>query len=215
MRLAAEWRRLREVDWRELDLREAGNWPVSLQVLTCLLVGLVLFWLGYHFVAAPRLDRLEQARQQEHALLEQYETKAYQAANLPAMRRQMQTLETRMDTLLKMLPTGAEVPSLLDDISDTARQHHLTIDVIRLQAPVEKAYYIEQPFSIQVEGDYHRIAVFLSGVAALPRIVTLHDFTLTPVDDQGTLKLSMLAKTYNHRAQAAAGDTASTAEGGS
>lgn len=200
MNLKAEWRRLRDVDWRELDLREAGNWPLSLQIITHLLVGMALFWLVYHFVAAPKLEHLAQARAEERTLLEQYQSKAYQAANLPAMRRQMDTLESRMATLLEMLPTGAEVPSLLDNISDTALANQLTIDFIRLKDPVAKAYYIEQPFDIQVEGDYHRIAAFLSGVAGLPRIVTLHDFTLTPVDDQGTLKLSMLAKTYNHRA---------------
>lgn len=201
--MKAEWQRLRNVDWRELDLREAGRWPLSLQALCCALTLALLFWGAYHFLAAPKLARFEQAREQERALLQQYESKAYQAANLPAMRAQMATLESRMAELLEMLPTGAEVPSLLDSISDTALENQLAIDFIRLRSPVVQEFYIEQPFDIQVQGDYHRIAAFLSGVAGLPRIVTLHDFTLEPVEGEDTLRLSILAKTYNHRAPAA------------
>lgn len=198
-KLKAEWQRLRDVDWRELDLREAGRWPLSLQAICCTLALVLLFWAVYHFLAAPKMARFEQARAQERTLLQQYESKAYQAANLPAMRGQMTTLESRMAELLEMLPTGAEVPTLLDNISDTALENQLAIDFIRLRSPVVQEFYIEQPFDIQVRGDYHRIAAFLSGVAGLPRIVTLHDFTLVPVEGQDTLQLSMLAKTYNHR----------------
>jgi len=199
VKLKAEWQRLRNVDWRELDLREAGRWPVSLQAICCVLVLAALFWGVYHFLAAPKMVRLEQAHEQQRTLLQQYESKAYQAANLPAMRAQMATLESRMAALLEMLPTGAEVPSLLDNISETALKNQLSIDFIRLRSPVVQEFYIEQPFDIQVQGDYHRIAAFLSGVAGLPRIVTLHDFTLVPVEGQDALQLSMLAKTYNHR----------------
>ena len=104
-----------------------------------------------------------------------------------------------MGALLELLPTGAEVPSLIDNISETALENQLTIDFIRLREPIPREFYTEQPFDIQVQGDYHRIAAFLSGVASLPRIVTLHDFSLIPLEDEDTLQLSMLAKTYNHR----------------
>ncbi|MCG7601428.1 type 4a pilus biogenesis protein PilO [Halomonas sp. McH1-25] len=203
MSLSAELRRLRDLDWRELNLREAGGWPVSLQVISCLLVLAAVFWLVQWFVVAPQADSLERAQAQESELLDQYEAKAYQAANLPTMREQMGELEARMAELLQMLPTGAEVPTLIDNISDTALENQLIIDFIRLRTPVPQAFYTEQPFDIQVRGDYHRIAAFLSGVAGLPRIVTLHDFTLTPLDEAGTLQLSMLARTYSHREEAA------------
>lgn len=203
MSLSAELRRLRDLDWRELDLREAGTWPVSLQVISCLLVFAAVFWLVQWFMVAPQAESLERARAQERELLGQYEAKAYQAANLPMMREQMDELESRMAELLQMLPTGAEVPTLIDNISDTALDNQLTIDFIRLRSPVPQEFYTEQPFDIRVRGDYHRIAAFLSGVAGLPRVVTLHDFTLTPVDEAGTLQLSMLAKTYSHREEEA------------
>ncbi|MEC9483091.1 MAG: type 4a pilus biogenesis protein PilO [Halomonas sp.] len=201
MNLGAELRRLRDLDWRELELREAGTWPVSLQLFCQLLVLVAVFWVVHWYLAAPRAEALERARATESEILQQFESKAYQAANLPMMREQMDTLEARMSALLQMLPTDAEVPSLIDSISDTALANQLIIDFIRLRTPVPREFYTEQPFDIQVQGDYHRIAAFLSGVAGLPRIVTLHDFTLTPVDTQGTLRLSMLARTYSHLAE--------------
>lgn len=202
MSIQAELRRLRELDWRELDVREAGSWPLSLQLFCYALVLVIIFWAMHWYVAAPKLEALERARAEERELLQQFESKSYQAANLPMMREQMGALESRMDALLEMLPTGAEVPSLIDNISETARDNQLTIDFIRLREPIPREFYTEQPFDIQVRGDYHRIAAFISGVAGLPRIVTLHDFTLVPVEGEDTLRLSMLAKTYNHRAVA-------------
>nr|WP_298522882.1 type 4a pilus biogenesis protein PilO [uncultured Halomonas sp.] len=204
MNLKAEWQRLRELEWRELDVSEASSWPVSLKILCSALVLGSIFAAMNWYMAAPRAEVLEGAQAEEHELIQRYESKAFQAANLPLMREQMGELEARMGLLLEMLPTGVEVPALIDNISDTAHDNQLTIDFIRLRSPILKEFYTEQPFDIQVQGDYHRIAAFLSGVAGLPRIVTLHDFSLEPVEKAATgktdtLRLSMLAKTYNHR----------------
>lgn len=199
MTIESELRRLRELDWRELDIREAGAWPLSLQLLCHALLFLLILWGMHAYAVSPKIDALAQAKNQERELLQQFESKSYQAANLPMMREQMEALQARMDVLLEMLPTDAEVPSLIDNISETAIDNQLTIDFIRLRSPVPREFYTEQPFDIQVRGDYHRIGAFISGVAGLPRIVTLHDFSLSPVEGGETLKLSMLAKTYNHR----------------
>ena len=199
MSIKAELRRLRELDWGELDVREAGSWLLSLQLLCYALVLVVTFWAMHWYLVAPRIESLEQAEVQERELLRQFESKSYQAANLPMMREQMEALESRMEALLEMLPTGAEVPSLIDNISETARDNQLTIDFIRLRDAIPREFYTEQPFDIQVQGGYHRIGAFISGVAGLPRIVTLHDFTLIPLEGEDMLQLSMLAKTYNHR----------------
>lgn len=199
MSLSGEWRRLRELDWRELDIKEAGSWPWSLQCL-CYLLTLGLTFAGlYWYLAMPQEDALNGAEREEQQLLRDYRSKAAQAANLPAMREQVDELELRIATLREMLPTGSEIPSLIDHISETAIDHQLEIDFIRLRSPVEQEFYVEQPFDIQVQGDYHRIAYFLAGVASLSRIVTQHDFTLEPVGSEGQLRLSMLAKTYRYR----------------
>lgn len=199
MNIKAELRRLRELDWRELDVRDAGGWPVSLQAISHGLVLVAVLGVMHWYLAGPRAERLEGARTQERELLQQYESKAYQAANLPLMRDQMGELEGRRSALLEMLPSGAEIPSLIDNISEAALDNQLSIDFIRLRSPVPREFYTEQPFDIQVRGDYHRIAAFLSGVAGLPRIVTLHDFSLAPTDSRDTLRLSMLARTYSYR----------------
>ncbi|WP_417286134.1 type 4a pilus biogenesis protein PilO [Cobetia marina] len=197
--LNAEVRRLKSTDFQDLDLKEAGIWPVTLQVVLVLIVFGALFWASLWFLAAPKAEDLERLQAKERQLLSQFETKAFKAANLPVMREQMAELETRMEQLLEMLPTDAEVPALLDDISETAINNQLEVEYIRLKPAQNRDFYVEQPFDIKVRGDYHRIAAFVSGVAGLSRIVTLHDFVLTPVSQGEDLELSLLAKTYNYR----------------
>ncbi|KAA0012090.1 type 4a pilus biogenesis protein PilO [Billgrantia pellis] len=205
MNLQAEWRRLRELDWRELDVKESGTWPVLLQWVCCLLV-LGLTFAGTHFyLAGPRAEALQQAEAEESRLLLDYRNRAAQAARLPDMLEQMTKLEARMSELMAMLPSGAEIPSLIDSISESAIDHQLSIDFIRLRSTIERDFYIERPFDLQVEGEYHHIAGFLASVAALPRIVTLHDFVLAPVEGGDRLRLSMLARTYSYRPQAEEG----------
>jgi len=192
-----QWRQLRELQWRELDIKEAGTWPVTLQWLIALILLLGSMWVTQWLLASTPRERHQRLVVQEQQALQRFETLSYQAVNLPAMKRQMGELRSRMQSVLEMLPSDAEVPALLDAISDAAREQQLDIDSITLRPAVEQEFYIEQPFDIQVRGDFHQIAAFLARVAAMPRIVTLHDFTLTPVDDH--LRLAMLAKTYRYR----------------
>lgn len=199
MNLSTEVRRLRDMDWGELDIKESGGWPFLLQLICCVLVlGLTLAGM-YWYLAAPKVEELEQAQREEQRLLRDYRSKSAQAANLPALREQVEELDERLAGLVAMLPGGPEIPSLIDDISETALDNQLSIDFIRLRSPALQEFYTERPFDIRVKGDYHRIASFIAGVADLPRIVTQHDFSLAPVDDGNRLQLSMLAKTYSYR----------------
>lgn len=199
MNLSTEVRRLREMDWGELDIKESGGWPFLLQVICCVLVlGLTLAGM-YWYLAAPKVEELEQAQREEQRLLRDYRSKSAQAANLPALREQVEELDQRLSGLVAMLPGGPEIPSLIDDISETALDNQLSIDFIRLRSPALQEFYTERPFDIRVNGDYHRIASFIAGVADLPRIVTQHDFSLEPVEGGNRLQLSMLARTYSYR----------------
>ncbi|WFM70817.1 type 4a pilus biogenesis protein PilO [Halomonas sp. CKK8] len=201
MSMKDEWRRLRTMDWGELDIKESGGWPFLLQLICCLLVlGLTLAGM-YWYLAAPKAEELDQARAEEGRLIRDYQSKAAQAARLDVMREEMAVLEERMGVLREMLPTGAEVPSLIDNISEAAISNQLSIEFIRLRSPVSQEFYVEQPFDIRVQGDYHRIAEFLATVASLPRIVTQHDLMLEPMEGTGgqQLQLSMLARTYSYR----------------
>ncbi|CAM3389265.1 type 4a pilus biogenesis protein PilO [Halomonas lysinitropha] len=199
MNLSTEVRRLRDMDWGELDIKESGGWPFLLQLICCLLVLGLTFAGMYWYLTAPKVEELEQARREEQRLLNDYRSKAAQAANLPLLREQVEELDARLEGLVAMLPGGPEIPSLIDDISETALENQLSIDFIRLRSPAAQEFYTERPFDIRVQGDYHRIATFISGVADLPRIVTQHDFSLEPGGGGNRLQLSMLARTYSYR----------------
>lgn len=199
MSLSTEIRRLRELDWRELDIKEAGVWPWSLQLLLCLLVLGVTFFAMHWYLAAPAKELLEEVSEEEQQLIHDYRIKTTQTANLDVMHERLGVLEERMDALREMLPTGAEVPSLLDSISEAAIDHQLSIDFLRLRSQEEMKHYTDRPFDIQVRGDYHHIGAFLADVASMSRIVTLHDLTLMPDEGGQQLRLSMLARTYSYR----------------
>lgn len=196
---AIEWQRLRDVDWRDLDVKEAGGWPWLLKVLSCCLALLMALSIMVWLVVSEHRDALRAAKQQEVRLLSEYRSKASEAAFLPEMREQLATLEAQMARLRTMLPTGAEIPSLLDSISDAAVNNRLSIDAIRLGSTQPHAHYVEQPLDIQVRGGYHQLARFSADIASLPRMVTQHNFTLEPVEGRGdTLQLSLLARTYRY-----------------
>lgn len=201
MNLRAELQHLRELDWRELDLREAGDWPLLLQGLCSLLMlGLTFVGIGW-YLAMPKIAELQDAQVEEQQLLADYYHRAIQTTRLPEMREQLDSLEVQLAGLVRLLPSGAEIPALIDNISSSALDHRLVINFIRLRTAIEHDFYDERPFELQVEGDYHDIAGFLATVMALPRIVTLHDFMLIPVEHSAQLRLTLLARTYSYRPQ--------------
>lgn len=197
---AREWRQLREVDWQALELREAGGWPLLLKMLSCVMVLILALAIMYGLVVREHRAALADARQQEVQLLKTFEKKSAEASYLPRVQQQLATLDAKMLELRAMLPTSAEIPSLLDSINDAAMENRLNVDTIRLRPQIAQGYYIEHPFDIQVRGGYHQIARFVADMAALSRIVTQHDFTLTPVSgNSDELRLAMLARTYSYQ----------------
>ena len=148
---------------------------------------------------------LDGYRAEEISLKEQFSSKAFQAANLDAYKAQMREMEESLGALLGQLPSDTEVPGLLEDITRTGLGSGLEFEEIKLQPEVAQQFYIELPIQIVVVGGYHDLATFVSGVASLPRIVTLHDFEITLPAKQGdepvsssALRMSILAKTYRY-----------------
>ncbi|GAB2719737.1 type 4a pilus biogenesis protein PilO [Halomonas garicola] len=202
-RLAKEWRQLKRVDWRGLEFSEAGSWPMLLKLISCALALALAFAAVGWLVVKDHRAALDEAREEEQQLLDEYEQKAVKAAYLPRVQKKLVLLSEQMQEVREMLPTTVEISTLLDSINDAAVEHRLQIDHIRSQPTVDKAFYVEHPFSIQVQGSYHQIAGFVAEMAALPRVVTQHDFVLQPVDeakDRGLLSLSMQARTYSYQA---------------
>ncbi|MCB8888952.1 type 4a pilus biogenesis protein PilO [Vreelandella malpeensis] len=197
--LGREWQRLKEVELQSLDLKEAGEWPPLLRALCVALVFLLAFGGLVWWEVSDKRAKLAEEKRQEARLLSEYRVKASEVALLPNVQNQLMDLEEQMGRMRAMLPTSAEIPSLLDSISDAAVDNRLTIEVIRLRATVSNEHYIEHPLDIQVRGGYHQLASFAADISQLARIVTQHDLTIAPVDGQGdSLRLSLVARTYSY-----------------
>jgi type IV pilus assembly protein PilO len=184
-------------DVNNLDFSTAWSWPIGVKIVTYLLVFAVLLGGGINFLVLDKNRALESEIAKESDLKQQFETKSYQVATLDALRRQMADVELRFAELLRQLPTQKEVPGLLEDISAIGQSAGLDIDLIALQPERKAQFYVELPISVQVRGTYHQMGDFVSGVAGIKRIVTLHDFSLKPSGgDQ--LTMSIDAKTYRY-----------------
>lgn len=191
---------LRKIDLADLDLNNAGSWPAPVKAIAGLLLLVAVLVGGYKFHLEDIEMQLDQQRSEELALREQFSTKAFQAANLEAYKEQMKEMEESFGALLRQLPSDTEVPGLLEDITRTGLASGLEFSEIKLLPEVQQQFYIELPIEIVVEGGYHDLATFVSGVSSLPRIVTLHDFEVEPVsdDEPSRLRMSVLAKTYRY-----------------
>jgi type IV pilus assembly protein PilO len=181
-----------------LDLTQSGQWPVLVKMIFWAFLFAVILAAGWWFVIKGKQTQLQAEVAKEATLKTQFESKAFQVANLPALRQQMVDMEAQFGALLRQLPSDTEVPGLLEDITSTGVGAGLEFDSINLQPEIQREYYIELPIQISVRGSYHELGGFVSGVAGLPRIVTLHDFQIQPVGgDQ--LDMNILAKTYRYR----------------
>ena len=200
MSFADQMESLKKFDVNDLDFNNVGSWPAAIKAIVLLLVFGLILGGGYWFMIKDQYAALERVEAEEATLKQQYEAKAFQVANLEAYRQQMEEMEESFGALLKQLPKDTEVPGLLEDITNTGLGTGLAINSIALKPEVTREFYVELPIDISVRGTYHDLASFVSGVAALPRIVTLHDFNIKPngKSDAGELVMAISAKTYRY-----------------
>lgn len=191
---------LRKVDINDLDTNNMGSWPPAIKALAGILLMVMVLGLGYYFYISDLEVQLDLKRTEESTLKGQFASKAGMAANLELYTQQMKAMENSFGVLLRQLPSDTEVPGLLEDITRTGLGSGLEFEEIKLLPEVTQQFYIELPIQITVTGAYHDLATFVSGVAGLPRIVTLHDFDLAPANPEGgtKLRMSILAKTYRY-----------------
>lgn len=183
-----------------LDPENIGSWPLPVKILIWVIACGVAGFLVFHLMLSDALANLDRVKSQETELMKTYESKAFQAANLDAYKEQMKEMEATFGVLLKQLPKDAEVPGLLEDISHTGLAAGLTFNSITLAPEVSKEFYIELPIDIEVKGGFHAFGAFVSGVSALPRIVTLHDYEIAPLQGQSQeLIMKIRAKTYRYK----------------
>jgi len=187
---------------RGLDPRDPGRWPFAVRALAaavCFVI--VALALIYFFVWQDRMPDLQKREDQELALRNEFHTKHAKAVNLQLYKQQLADIEKSFGALLRQLPSKTEVPNLLVDISQTGLAAALQEKLFQPGTEAKKDFYAELPIKITLTGSYHDFGAFVSGIAALPRIVTLHDITITPIDKTGgfdQLQLDVTAKTYRY-----------------
>jgi type IV pilus assembly protein PilO len=167
-----------------LSIQNAGSWPGSIKAFVVVLVITAVGALGYWLDTSELLSDLEAVRTTELKLRNEFSQKQSVMANIDAYRAQLQDLQGLLNTMLRQLPTGTEMPDLLEDISNTGKVNGLTFELFKPEVEQPRDFYAAKPISIRARGTYHQFAAFVSSIAALSRIVTLENATIiAPRDD--------------------------------
>ncbi|GHD33954.1 type 4a pilus biogenesis protein PilO [Parahalioglobus pacificus] len=200
MALQDSLRSLNELDINDLNFENIGSWPGPVKFILCVLLLAGVIAGGYYYHVEDLQLQLQRVEAEEVKLREEFESKAFQAANLDAYRQQMKEMEESFGALVSQLPSDTEVPGLLEDITNKGLLNGLEIGSIDLQPEQSREFYVELPIAIQAVGSYHDLGAFVSGMAGLPRIVTLHNFSISaPGANTNQLGMSITAKTYRYK----------------
>jgi type IV pilus assembly protein PilO len=192
---------LKSFDLSELNADNIGAWPQLIRVGAWVGVFILCIVGGYFYVIADLRLELDSAETKELKLKGDFEKKAFKAAKLIPLKKQMAEMEESFGILLSQLPADTEVPGLLEDMTEKAVSNGLDISSIQLQSERVEEFYVELPIAIRVSGSYHDLAAFVSGIAGLPRIVTLHNYTINSDDKLSRQTMSITAKTYRYKDQ--------------
>jgi len=195
-------------DLRDADFTDLGSAPTSVRVVLLSVTLILILVAGFYLFISDKIDALEQERQQELSLRSDFEYKQQKAANLEAYEKQLVDMQELLKTMFRQLPSKTEMDKLLVDVSQTALAAGIDVQLFEPQAESFQDFYAERPILIRMLGDYHEFGEFVSGVAALPRVVilTMHDISLKRAgagqsrygDSEGRLILEGRVKTYRY-----------------
>jgi type IV pilus assembly protein PilO len=195
--MAGSLQELKNFDIRSIDLNNIGVAPMPVRIALIVILSIAILGLGYYLDTRHQRTELEKVERIEQELRAQFEQKQRKAANLEAYRAQLDEMRRSFGTMLRQLPSKTEIPNLIIDISQTGLASGLEIELFRPRNEQAQGFYAEKPITLRVRGAYREMGDFASGVAALPRIVTLHNISLTPTND-GQLVMDATAKTYRY-----------------
>jgi len=193
----------------ELDFENIGGWPLSARLIGVFLVFALVIGGGFYQFTQDKIVELATAKSKEEPLKEKFKKKQGKASNLQAYKLQMTEMEKSFGSMLRQLPQKTEVADLLVEISQTGLSNNLKFSLFKPAAESRKEFYAELPVNIKVSGTYHDFGGFASGIAALPRIVTIHNVAMTPIgkgkgkkalefDNDKELSITLVAKTYRY-----------------
>lgn len=186
---------------QSLDINDVGRWPLMFRAAVIAIVFIVVLCLGiYWFIVKDKAPQLNRVQEEEQQLRLTFENKQRKAANYDAYKSQLAQIEQSFGTMLRQLPGKTEIPSLIVDISQTGLAAGLQEKLFVPKGEIPKDFYAEKPIQIRLTGGYHEIGNFVSGIAALPRIVTLHNINITPEDRDSfdNLSIEVTAQTYRY-----------------
>lgn len=186
---------------KNLDVNDVGRWPLVFRAAVICIAFMAALAMGiYWFIIEDKAPQLQRAQDEEETLRDSFENKQKKAANYDDYRNQLTQMTQSFGTMLRQLPGKTEIPSLIVDVSQTGLAAGLKEKLFQPQPEIPKDFYAEKPIKISLSGGYHEIAKFVSGVAALPRIVTLHDISISSgnPDDYDNLTIEVMAKTYRY-----------------
>ncbi len=182
-----------------LELSNIGSWPLPAKVVIWVLLFGAALGAAWHFDWQEQSKELDKVVALETEKIAEFEKKQVKAANLEELKKQLAVMEEMFDDMISRLPTKIEVESFVRDISQTGAASALEFDLVKPEDEKAKEEYVELPISLKLRGDFHEFGMFVSGIAALPRIVTLQDFLISSGKDGGKLSMSVKAKTYRYR----------------
>jgi len=181
------------------DLKHIGTAPAIVKFFLIIFLCIIVAAAGYFLVTTPKLEELKKVEKEETKLKAVFDEKAAKAANLEAYKQQLDEMRQSFGALLRQLPNKTEIETLLTDISQTGISSGLEIDLFKPEGLIPKDFYAEYPIKLKVTGRYHQFAQFISGVAALPRIVTLQNINIEPAEKEGVkLSMELTAVTYQY-----------------
>ncbi len=186
---------------KTLDVNDVGRWPLLFRAAVIVIAFSIVVGLGvYWTIAKDKAPQLARVQAEEDSLKITFENKQRKAANYDAYKAQLAQIEQSFGTMLRQLPGETEIPSLIVDVSQTGLASGLQEKLFQPQPEIPRDFYAEKPIKIRLSGGYHEIAKFVSGVAALPRIVTLHNINITTEDQDNfdRLSLEVTAQTYRY-----------------
>lgn len=197
---------MKDIDLNNLDLSSVGTWPMPVKAALIAVICIAVLLLGYFLDTQKQLEELDRKRAEETSLKQDFETKQAKAVQLDAYKKQMEEMKQSFGAMLRQLPSKTEVEDLLVDISQTGLASGIEFLLFQPQAERQIDFYAELPITMQMTGNYHQFGKFVSGIAALPRIVTLHNISISGSKD-GVLSMNVLAKTYRYLDEAEIANT--------
>jgi len=184
-----------EINW---DFNEAGNWPTSIKVAAIAAVSVIVLVAWIYYDTVDQWDGLKKVEKKEIALKKTFERKQAKAVNLEAYKQQLVDMQQQFGAMLQQLPNKTQIADLLVDVSQAGLASGLEFSLFQPSSERRKDFYAEKPIKLTVVGSYHEFGEFVSNLAALPRIVTLHNVSLTPARKGGNMTMNATAKTYRY-----------------